>query len=150
MKTPRFTLAALLLAAPIAAAQADTLQIVSKDQLAQVVTVSNVTERDGEVSGVVVNRSSQPISEVKLAIRHDFLWKNEFHPGPESPSRTDEYTVAGEIPPGGSAPFTYRAAPLPDRGDGQFETTVEVSGLTQLTRAEAPPVASSPQSPPAY
>ncbi|MBI3785600.1 MAG: hypothetical protein HY270_19580 [Deltaproteobacteria bacterium] len=66
-------------------------------------------------------------------IRHAWLWKNERHPGSDNPGRTDRYVVPGEVPAGGTLPFSYTIEPpLPNRSDGHFVTTVELVGLTEV------------------
>jgi len=71
---------------------------------------------------------------VQLFIRYTFLWKNEFHPGKESPSGAFYPTVSGDIAAGGSLPFQFAPSPpLPKRSDGQFEQpSVSIAGFTQV------------------
>ena len=92
------------------------------------------------VSGRLVNLSHGTVSNLKLSVSDMFLRTNERHPGSNDPSQTGTYTLAQEIPPNGSAPFTVqRTTALPTRGDGQFETKIEVMGLTQ--KPAHPPIA---------
>jgi len=87
---------------------------------------------DGAVSGTLVNTSGHRLKEVRLLVRHDWLWRDEFHPGTDSPGTAGYYVVPQEIPPGGSVSFSYRPdPPLPRRSDGTFQTTVEVAGLLE-------------------
>ena len=87
---------------------------------------------DGAVSGTLVNTSGHRLKEVRLLVRHDWLWRDEFHPGTDSPGTAGYYVVPQEIPPGGSVTFSYRPdPPLPRRSDGTFQTTVEVAGLLE-------------------
>ena len=105
--------------------------LLSGDQAAQVVTIRNLTI--GVVSGELINKSARPLRDVQLLIRYVWLWNNEFHPGQDELGEAIYYTVEGEIPPGGSKPFTYRpASPLPSRTDGHFEVTVSVAGFTEI------------------
>jgi hypothetical protein len=97
--------------------------------------VRDVTTRHGVVSGVLVNGSRKLLRDVRLLIHHDWLWKDEKHPGEDSPGRVDYYTVRSDLGPGKSLDFTYRTEPpLPDRDDGHFETAVEVVGWTEIGR----------------
>ena len=109
-------------------------RIVSPDRLREIADVRDVTlADDGTVSGLVVNRSGQVLRDVRLLINYEWLWKNEFRPGTDSPGRADYYTLPQEIPPGGSVRFTYRPEePLSRRSDGRFETSVHVAGLTEF------------------
>jgi len=105
----------------------------SAEKVTQTVAVRNVTSQDGVVSGEIVNPTSQLLHDVELLVRHVWHWKNEFRPGNDNPGMASYYTVAEEIPPGGSAPFTYtQLSPLPSRADGQFETMVSVAGFTEV------------------
>ena len=75
--------------------------IVSRQQAAQDVLVSDVRAEDGAVSGVVVNNTGHEIQNVKLLVRYDWLWANEFSPGQDSPGRAIVHTIEEDIPPGG-------------------------------------------------
>ena len=97
------------------------------------VTVQNVTLQGDAVSGVIANGSPQLVRNVNLQITYAWLWNNERHPGTDNPGRTDYYTLTGDIPPGGSMPFTYRpATPLAKRNDGQFNASASVNGFTEI------------------
>jgi len=118
---------------PVRVAIAATL--LSADTAAEVVSMRDVTVRDGEVSGDVVNKSRALVREVQLQIRYTWFWNDEFHPGKDDPGRTVYYTVEKEIPPGQSVRFTYNPSPsLPASADGVFTTTVSVAGFTQVWR----------------
>jgi len=101
--------------------------------VAEAVVVRNLTVTDGTVSGDLVNTSPRLVRDVRLLIRHTWLWTSEQSPGEESPGRAAYSTVREDIPPGGSRSFTARAnPPLPVRSDGRFETSVEVVGFTEI------------------
>jgi len=107
--------------------------VMSRGELAKKVLIRDVTVGDdGAVSGTLMNTSGHRLTEVRLLVRHDWLWRDEYHPGADSPGTAGYYVVPQEIPPGGSVSFTYRPDPsLPRRSDGTFQTTVEVEGLLQ-------------------
>jgi hypothetical protein len=110
-------------------------RVQSRGQGEEFLAVSDLQVKDGEISGVLVNRSSRSVREVQLLIRHTWLWKNEFRPQEDSLSRAVYTTVEREIPGGGSAPFNYKPSdPLPSRPDGYFETSVSVAGFTEIIR----------------
>jgi hypothetical protein len=95
--------------------------------------LENVTAQDGVVSGEIRNNSANVVRDVQLLIRYVWLWKNEFHPGKDDPSRSDFYNVSGEIPPRGTTRFQYTpSSPLPKRADGHFMIGVSVAGFTQV------------------
>jgi hypothetical protein len=106
--------------------------LVPKTGITSVVEVRDVTGDAASVSGRLVNLSDKMVSNMKLSVSDTFLWTNERHPGRNDPSQTETYNLAQEIPPNGSAPFTVqRTTALPTRGDGQFETKVQVMALTE-------------------
>src|SRR2546422_1398829 len=87
---------------------ADTGQVVNPDQMERIVKVRDVHATPDGISGVIVNTSDETLSDVRIGIAHHWMWKNEFHPGKDDPSRFDVFTVPGTIPPGGEKPFTVR------------------------------------------
>jgi hypothetical protein len=107
-------------------------EIVSPQEAAQVVDVANVKTRGNMVSGVLINESPQIARDVQLLIRQTWMWKNERHPGADSPGRAEFYTVHTAIPPHGTTAFAYDAKPLPQRTDGHFQTHVQVVGFTEV------------------
>ena len=87
----------------------------------------------GVLSGVVVNRSSSALRDVRLLVRYDWHWRNEQNPGDYSPASSTYFTVPGDVPALGSLPFRFApTSPLPIRDDGYFSPTVEVAGYTQV------------------
>src|SRR4051794_164674 len=69
-----WVVAALLLGLSFAV-QAAEVNI--SDQPPQSITIRNLSVKDGEVSGEIVNSSSRLIRDVQLLIRYTWLWKNE-------------------------------------------------------------------------
>ncbi|HEY7323066.1 MAG TPA: hypothetical protein VIE89_36365 [Candidatus Binatia bacterium] len=109
--------------------------VLSQDQAQRTLTIEKVAAQpDGSVSGEIRNNSKNTVRDVQLFIRHTFLWKNEFHPGKESPSVASYPTISGEIKPGGSLPFKFTPSPpLPKRTDGRFERpSVSIAGFTEI------------------
>ncbi len=141
------TMLALVLAAVLApiALHAEMVteeRIVPGDRLGEDVEVRDVHARDGAVSGSVVNRSRARLRDVRLMIRHQWLWNDEMHPGNDQYSRADYFTVPGEIPPGGQAEFTYRpSSPLEEGRGGHFETDVRVASVVEVTGGSPSPTA---------
>jgi hypothetical protein len=107
--------------------------------MTSVVEVRDVKGDAGSVSGRLVNLTGHTLSNLKLSVSDTFSWTSERNPGSADPSQAGTYMLAQQIPPKGSAPFTVqRRATLPTRSDGQFQTKVEVTGVTQTPR---PPIA---------
>jgi hypothetical protein len=109
--------------------------VASQQQAGSVLTIEKLgVQEDGTVTGEIRNNSKNTVRDVQLFIRYTFLWKNEFHPGKESPSAAFYPTISGEIAPGGSLPFKFTPTPpLPTRTDGRFAPpSVSVAGFTQV------------------
>ena len=108
-------------------------KLIAAEQPSKVIVVRDVGSQRGIVKGVLENHSRKRLRDVRLIFHHTWFWKDEKHPGDDSPGRVDYYTVRSELPPSGEVEFTYRPEPpLPDRDDGHFETTVEVDGWTEI------------------
>jgi hypothetical protein len=117
----------------------DNTRVVPQGRLAADVAVQDVRIAGDTVSGVVVNRSSHPVRDVRLVVSHNWLWDNEMRPGEDQYSRADHYTVPGEIPPGGQVPFTARpSAPLAEGSGGHFMTQVQVTSVVMIKPGAAP------------
>jgi len=115
------------------AAAAGSGTLVLAEEAAAAVRVVEVDNHDGAVSAVLINQSKRRVRDVKLLVHHTWLWRDERHPGEDSPGRSEYYVVQGDVPAGGRLPFTYQPSPpLPNRSDGHFETSVEVVGLTEV------------------
>jgi hypothetical protein len=109
--------------------------VLSQQQTGSVLAIEKLgVQGDGTVTGEIRNNSRNTIRDVQLFIRYTFLWKNEYHPGKESPSAGFYPTVSGEIAPGGSLPFKFMPTPpLPKRTDGRFAApSVSIAGFTQV------------------
>ncbi len=117
------------------AATAEQTVVVAGNDVSRIATLRNVSIKNGEVSGELVNNSSDTLRDVVVEIRYTWLWTDEFHPGKDDPGRTVYYTAAKEIPPGGSARFEYKPSPpLPERRDGSFVIDVKVAGFERVYR----------------
>jgi hypothetical protein len=92
-----------------------------------------VSAADGTVTGDLVNTSNRLVRDVRLLVRHTWLWGAEFTPGDDSPGRATYETIRNDIPPGGRLSFVVQPTPpLPLRPDGRFETSVDVVGFTEV------------------
>jgi len=126
-------LAAVVILSSLLGGSAWAETIISRQQAIQNVVVRDVRVEDGAVSGVVVNNTGHEIQNVKLLVRYDWLWADEFSPRQDSPGRAIVHVIEEDIPPGGQVPFTYHPeSPLPQRSDGRFLTSVVVLGYTQF------------------
>ena len=127
-----FTLAAAL-ATPALAQPQGKQKVISGPGAGELDLRDIKTRADGSVSGTVVNNTSSTMKGVRLLVKHTWYWKDERHPGEDSPGRSGYVDVSGDIAPAGSAGFTYTPhPPLPDRSDGTFKTTVSVQEFTQV------------------
>ena len=98
------------------------------------VTVRDVANANGEISGVLVNNSGRQLHDIRLMVHHNWFWKSETKPGDDNPGRVEYYTVKTTIEPHGTANFKYHPSPpLPtDRTDGHFQTAIDVVGYTEV------------------
>ena len=108
--------------------------VLSQQQGGSVLAIDKVAVQEETVTGEIRNQSKNTVRDVQLFIRYTWLWKDEFHPGKESPSAAFYPTISGEIAPGGSLPFKFTPSPpLPQRTDGRFERpSVSIAGFTQV------------------
>src|SRR5690348_15922868 len=103
-----------------------------ESRIDDVVRVEGVHSTGDTVRGRVVNETDDALENVRVVIADQFLWRNERHPGENSPSDAYTYTVPGPISPHGSATFEFRRpTPLPDRSDGEFNTDVSAVEVTR-------------------
>jgi hypothetical protein len=117
----------------LAKSQSVPMQVLTKQEASRVLTLENISERDGAVSGDIRNNSANLIRDVQLLIRYEFIWNDEFHPGKDDPSRSVDYDVPGQIAPHEMTHFQYTpSSPLPKRRDGRFMVMVSVAGFTQV------------------
>jgi len=131
----RVLLGLVLLVGTAGIAAADIDRITKLDD---VVSIEGVQSTDGEVRGRIVNETDDQLENVRLLVTDQFLWRNERHPGPESPSDASAVVVPGPIPPHGSVTFQFkRPAPLPDRRDGTFVTEITPVELTRRPKTVA-------------
>ncbi|GIW44376.1 MAG: hypothetical protein KatS3mg077_1658 [Candidatus Binatia bacterium] len=108
-------------------------RVTSAQDIGAVLTVRDVRVEGDVVRATLVNHSPRRLADVRLLIRHAWLWNNERNPGPDNPGRTETYTLPDEIPAGGTYTLVHKIAPpLPRRSDGRFVTTVEVIGFTEV------------------
>jgi hypothetical protein len=126
------TIAAALLQASVAGAQSEA--VTTTGDLAGNVALRDVQVQDGLVSGSVANRSRNALRDVQLLVRHAWVWDDDRHPGAINPGTSSYVTVAGPIPPGGEAPFSFRypSSAVESGAPGHFTTAVEAVGDTEV------------------
>jgi hypothetical protein len=117
----------------VSPAPAQSGKVATTQEIGSVVALRDVRVDGRVVTGTVVNLSHRGLRDVRLLIRHAWLWRDERNPGYDNPGRTDTYVVPGEIPAGGTYALNYVIEPpLPERTDGRFVTTVEIVGFTEV------------------
>jgi hypothetical protein len=112
-------------------------RIVGREVVDSRVAIRDLRVSDEAVTGRLVNLTSNPIRDIRLAVSDEFLWNNETRPGDDSPGRVEFVTVRGEIPPRGEVAFRVDRQPLPERSDGRFVTDVDVVGLEDFADSTA-------------
>jgi hypothetical protein len=97
--------------------------------------VENVSIKDGEVAGELLNISQQTVFGVQFQVLYSWRWNNDFRPGGQDPGRAEYFTIDREIRPGQRVPFNHKPTPpLPARTDGTFDISVKVIGFTKIFR----------------
>jgi len=124
-----FALGSLLAITPLAPAATTTVEIADGDANS-LVTVADMSRREDKIIGTLVNRGGDEVRDIRLLIDVAFLWKNELHPGEDSPGRSAVLTVAGPIAPHGRLAFEFTPTPpLAERSDGRYaDPKVRVMG----------------------
>jgi hypothetical protein len=117
------------------APQAYSQSIRSKDEIAAVLTIENLSVQAGIVSGEVRNKAKHELRDVQLFIRYTWLWDDERNPGKPDPGTSEYTTLKKTIPPGEKLSFTFKPSPpLPKIAGGWFETSVTIAGFTEIIR----------------
>src|SRR2546430_16223604 len=93
------------------AGSANDTMVVEGDEVGRIVTLRNVSIKNGEVSGEIVNNSRDTLRDVDLEIRYSLRWANEVYTGKDDPVRIVYYTAPKGISPGGRARFEYNSSP---------------------------------------
>jgi hypothetical protein len=152
-KTKTLLAIGLLLAAPALVVSVEPQppsrqQIVPSGELDSVVRVRDVLIAVNEISGTLVNLTDDELRDVRLRVRDVFYWRNERRPGVDDFSRAEEFVVKGPIPPRGALAFTAPRSPVAPRSDGEFRTSVDVTGLTRQPVTARAPAAPAPTTAP--
>ena len=93
--------------------------------------------QDGVVTGHIKSLTHEEIRDIRLLVDVIFHWKDELHPGEESPGRSVILTVKGPLPPNGTLAFELRPNPaIPLRDDGRFEAKTQVMGYDFVASAD--------------
>lgn len=130
-----FISSAFLFSAPAAGIAAEKMKPIESVRLTTA-EVEEVAIRDGKLYGKVVNKSDHPIKDVKLLIRHVWIWNDEYDPGRDIYSTSTYLPLAGVIEPGQSKPFVY-APSLPEIPGGHFETKVIVGEFRTVPKMKS-------------
>ena len=79
-------------AVPFADARAEKTTVLDESRFDHAVAVHDVEVTEGQVHGVVENRTEHRVRDVQLLIRRDYRWPNEYRPGDDNPSRVEIHT----------------------------------------------------------
>ena len=123
---------------PAASAQSEST-VLPESSARRQLEVSDVLAAPERVQGVVINRTDAIAKDVVLLVRYEWLWLNERNPGEDTMSFGDTTTIAGDIPPGGTAGFAYMPTRyLPNRQDGYYRIEVSVQSFRKLRMEKVP------------
>lgn len=133
-----FALSLVMLAASSALAQAPA-EVVDERLTRQEIEIADLFAQPERVQGLVVNRSDATLRGVTLLVQYSWLWTDERNPGEDVMSFAALTSVAGDIPPGGSAGFAYTPdRVLPSRTDGYYKIDVSVRGFRKVRTQTVP------------
>jgi hypothetical protein len=120
--------------APVAVPATTTTLTIADEDPSGLIAVTDVSRRGNVVTGILVNRGSDELRNVRLLVDIAFLWANEFSPGDDSPGRAVVLTVPGPIAPNARLAFELTPnPPLPERTDGRYaDPKVHVMGYTHV------------------
>jgi hypothetical protein len=130
--TTLMSVAALWCAGPVVAAEES---LVTAAEIYGTVSLNIYPNPDGTFTGVLKNNGTQAVRDVRLLVRHSWLWNDERNPGPieSNPARAEYYVVDSEVAAGSELRFRYAPnPPLSQRTDGRFVTTASIVGLTEV------------------
>ncbi|HEV7732750.1 MAG TPA: hypothetical protein VGR62_11335 [Candidatus Binatia bacterium] len=106
--------------------------VVPPAHVERMVAVESASRVGDTVTGRLVNRTNDVVTDVQVMIRDTFSWTNERSPGSDDPGQATNAVVKGPIPPGGSVTFELTEPAPPHRTDGSYETAVSVISFTKL------------------
>ena len=126
------SIAFIVLVLQIQPAAAGEAALVQPSEANTTAGISELTVGSTSVSGTLTNKSSATLREVHLVLRQEFQWKDEMNPGDTSPGRVLPYTLNANLAPNASIAFKFEFDPLPERSDGHFTSSMEVTGFTTV------------------
>ncbi len=132
--TPRIFLFVALLGLPLVSRPGATLAatVLQPGDAERTVTLSDVAIAGTSVSGTLINKSGSTLHGIHLELRQQFLWTDELHPSADNPGRAVPFELANDLAPHASTAFHFTFPQLPDRTDGRFMSTLEVTGFTEV------------------
>lgn len=117
----------------IAAGSVSGVTLISENRLEDTVEFRAEAMNDGRISGVIANEGTEPVNELVVLVKYNWLWKDELNPGPDSPEWVEFVTLKEQLNPGETTSFVYTpGGPLPNRDDGFFFPTAELVGMTLI------------------
>ncbi len=113
--------------------------VVDPEEVERTLTLENLSVQNDRVAGVIVNRSSQRVRDVRLRVVFSWLWADEHRQGTDDPSFAVTEVVRDEIPPQGNLTFGYSyPAAMIVRGDGRFLVDVRIIGFSAISESRQP------------
>ena len=117
---------------------ADT--VVAKETPRVLISIESREDGPGQVSGLVHNQSETQIKDIKLMIRHNWIWPYAGDDQPDTHSRTAYISIAAVLEPGKATTFaSIVAAPRHVPDNARYSSTVTVHAVTKMVcRCGAP------------
>jgi hypothetical protein len=127
-----FAVAASAASAWPAATSRASDRITTPAEIERATQIESVRNEAGHVTGVLRNRSSDTLRDVRVLVQLVYHWPNEMHPGEPSPSNAVVAQIPGPLEPGQVARFD---AALPtESAPGVYEPQAQVLGFTTIGR----------------
>jgi hypothetical protein len=115
----------------VSAAQSQMVR--SDEETARILSIEQLSIKEGVVQGQVRNKSDHAVRDVQLFIRYTWLWDDERNPGKIDPGTSTYYTLKETIQPKATINFIFAPSPpLPKIAGGRFDASVKIAGFTEI------------------
>lgn len=110
-------------------------EVLSPAQVSEKVTIQNLRQEGAAIRGEIVNHTGKRLEDVQVLISFNWLWRNEFAPGPESPGWASSMVLAEPLSPNETREFAYAPVPsVTSRVDGKIQPAADVVRFTEITQ----------------
>lgn len=120
----------------LASLSAHADEVVSQSTVAEDIAIENIRQDGALLSATIVNRGDHYIRDIEIGVTYNWLWSNEFKPGPVSPGWASTVRIPDTLAPGEAREFRYSPAQSTEaRSDGTYHPTVAVTRYERYNNA---------------